>query len=226
MAYAAAALRRCKMRILVGHERFGILRTALRKLGHDAWSCDLVADALCSPYHHTGDIRCVLSLVWDAAIFFPDCTYLTTSAAWAYSDGPYHQNVKPGTLVGKARRLARSKAIAHVKRLIACGIEQVAIENPARSFLCAAIGGPDQIIQPNMFGHDASKATGLWKRNLPDLIPTKQIAPRMVNGLPRWANQTDSGQNRLGPSEDRAMDRARTYEGIANAMALQWFGVA
>ncbi len=75
---------------------------------------------------------------------------------------------------------------------------------------------------PDMFGDDASKATCLWLRGLPELVPTKRIAPRMVNGRPRWANQTDSGQNRLSPSPDRAFLRSITYPGIADAMADQW----
>lgn len=71
-------------------------------------------------------------------------------------------------------------------------------------------------------GHDASKQTCLWLRGLPKLIPTRHIAPRIVAGKPRWANQTDSGQNKLSPSPKRAIDRARTYQGIADAMAEQW----
>jgi hypothetical protein len=79
-----------------------------------------------------------------------------------------------------------------------------------------------QIIQPHQFGDDASKATCLWLYNLPMLTSTNKVAPRMVNGLPRWSNQTDSGQNKLPPSADRWKDRSRTYQGIADAVADQW----
>jgi hypothetical protein len=79
-----------------------------------------------------------------------------------------------------------------------------------------------QVIQPYEFGHDASKATCLWLKNLPLLEGTKYVEPRLVDGKPRWANQTDSGQNKLGPSPTRSADRARTYAGIAEAMAAQW----
>ena len=95
------------MRVLVGHEQFGHMREAFRSRGHDAWSCDLMPTRDNSPYHLQCDVLTVLHLGWDLAIFHPDCTYLTCSAEWAYGDGPYHQKVKPGTLVGAARREAR-----------------------------------------------------------------------------------------------------------------------
>lgn len=212
------------MRVLIGCERFGTLREAFRRRGHDAWSCDLVPAADGSPSHHCCDVREVLGLGWDIAIFHPDCTYLTNSAAWAYGDGPYHQRVKPETLVGAARRRAREEAVAFVKELIAAPIRRKAIENP-RGHLSSRIGPAAQTIQPNEFGDDASKATCLWLYNLPILFPTRLVAPRMIEGRPRWANQTDSGQNRLSPSDDRAMLRAATYPGIAEAMADQWGGL-
>jgi hypothetical protein len=79
-----------------------------------------------------------------------------------------------------------------------------------------------QIIQPYDFGEDASKDTCLWLKNLPALQKTKHIEPRIINGKPRWGNQTDSGQNKLTPSETRSLERSRTYNGIATAMAEQW----
>jgi len=209
------------MRVLIGCERFGILREAFRARGHDAYSCDLVAAADGSPFHYCRDVREVLTLGWDMAIFHPDCTFLTCSAEWAYGDGPYHQRVKPETLVGAARRHARQKAVAFVKELRSAPIPRIAIENP-RGHLSAAIGKPQQTVQPFQFGDDASKATCLWLTNLPVLVPTKPVAPRLVDGRPRWANQTDAGQNRLSPSPERAMLRAATYPGIARAMAEQW----
>jgi hypothetical protein len=209
------------MRVLIGCERFGKVRDAFRAHGHDAWSCDLAPDTNGSPYHYNCDVRLVLDRGWDLAIFHPDCTFLTCSAEWAYGDGPYHQKVKPGTLVGAARRQARKEAVAFIESLRGAPIRRKAFENP-RGHLSTAWRKPDQTIQPHQFGDDASKATCLWIENLPPLVPTKQIPPRMVNGRPRWANQTDTGQNRLPPSADRAMLRAATYPGIAEAMADQW----
>jgi len=100
-------------------------------------------------------------------------------------------------------------------------IKRIAIENPV-SIISSRIRKPDQIIQPYQFGHDASKKTCLWLKNLPPLRPTSFVEPRVVNGRPRWDNQTDNGQNKLPPSKDRWRLRSKTYEGIALAMASQW----
>lgn len=217
------------MRVLIGHEQFGRTREAFRKRGHDAWSCDLFPARDNSPFHIVADVETILGDGWDLAIFHPDCTFLTNSAAWAFGDGPYHQRVKPGTLVGATRRAAREKAVGHVIRLSQAPIPKICIENPV-GHLSSAWRRPDQTIQPNRFGDDASKATCLWLKNLPRLRPTKWVEPR-TGGMPlfggdggpmRWANQTDGGQNRLPPSEDRAMQRAATFPGISEAMAEQW----
>ena len=158
---------------------------------------------------------------WDLMIAHPDCTYLTNSAAWAFSDGPYHQRVRPGTLVGAARRDAREAALAFVRQLLDAPIGMICIENPAGS-IGSMIRPASQFIQPHQFGEDASKKTGLWTIGLPRLKQTKLIPPRIINGRPRWANQTDSGQNKLTPGDSRWIERARTYQGIADAMADQW----
>lgn len=225
------------MKVLIACERFGVIRDAFIKAGHDAMSCDLV-DTLAPGPHYTGDVRDVLSEDWDLMIAHPDCTYLTNSAAWAYKDGPYHQAVKPGTLVGAERRAARVDALDFVRLLMSAPIPRIAIENPI-----GAIRKPDQIIQPYEYGDDASKATCLWLKGLPKLVPTKFVEPRLICSScgeaftygqhkcpecssggyrPRWSNQTDSGQNKLSPSTDRAMERAKTYQGWADAMDRQW----
>jgi len=227
-------------RILIGCEFSARVRDALNAAGHDAWSCDLRPTKGRQSNHLVGDVRWALEgalhrfdaidmrtgrrpifRLWDAAIFFPDCTYLTNSAEWAFGDGPYHQKVKPGTLVGAARRKAREEALTFVADLLNAPIPMIALENP-RGVISTRIRKPDQIIQPHWFGDDASKATCLWLKNLPPLKPTMMVAPRMVDGRPRWANQTDSGQNRLPPTADRAAIRSTTYPGIAAAMGSQW----
>lgn len=204
------------------------MREAFRAHGHDAWSCDILPVADGSAHHLQCDVAelldqpvKILRHSWQVLIAHPPCTYLTNSAAWAFSDGPYHQRVKPETLVGSARRQAREEAIAFVKMFWNSGIERIAIENPVGA-LSKHFRKWSQIIQPYQFGDDASKATCLWLNNLPPLVPTKHVAPRMVNGKPRWANQTDSGQNKLSPSDDRGALRSITYQGIAEAMAAQW----
>lgn len=233
------------MRVLIGYAFSDTEREEFRKRGHDAWSCDLLPSESGSKYHIQGDIFDILDDGWDLGVFHPDCTYLTCSAAWAYGDGPYHQKVKPETLVGKDRRDARERALYEVRRLMESKIPRKAIENPAVNFINTRIRKPDQIIQPNQFGHNASKATGLWLENLPPLVPTKIIEPRWVccgsvidvekvgkygcpfchgdkKPKPRWANQTDSGQNKLTPGPDRWKERSRTYQGWADAFADQW----
>lgn len=191
-------------------------------------TCDLrEAD---HPNHYHGDVWDILHEPWDLAILHPMCTYLTVSAAWAYGDGPYHQKVKPGTLVGAARRAAREAALDNFRRLLALPYP-VAIENPARSFICTSISRYDQAVQPYEFGDDASKLTGLWlTRGLRKLRidPSKRVPGRLVakkdgtGFVERWSNQTDAGQNNLTPSDDRWLTRSDTYPGIARAMAEAW----
>jgi len=210
------------MRVLLGCESSGMSREAFRRRGHDAWSCDLLPAQDGSPYHYQQDVLEVMLLGWDLAIFHPDCTYLTCSAEWCYKDNP-GKKMKPGTLFGAARRKARDEAVEFVRKLLLAPIERIAVENPV-GVLSSRIRKADQYIQPNEFGADASKNTGLWLKNLPTLEkdPANYVEPRWVNGLPRWANQTDSGQNRLGPSDNRWQLRADTYPGIADAFAEQW----
>lgn len=226
------------MRVLVACEFSGKVRDAFRRLGHEAWSCDLLpplADSTWPNYHLQGDVLDYLDgyrgpggQPWDMMIAHPPCTYLTNSAEWAYKDPDfarypgvgYHQRLKPGTLFGQKRREARAAAIAFVEELWNAPIPRIAIENPV-GCLGSRLGRA-QTIQPHQFGADASKGTCLWLKGLPRLVPTKHIAPRIVKGRPRWANQTDSGQNKLSPAEDRWATRSLTYPGIAAAMANQW----
>jgi hypothetical protein len=202
------------VRVLVACEFSGIVREAFRTRGHDAWSCDLLPAADNSSFHIQGDVlehipyRVSDGLLWDLMIAHPPCTYLTVS-------GLHWNKRKP------ERTKLTEEALEFVLRLLESPIPLVALENPI-GIISTRIRRPDQIIQPYQFGHDASKATCLWLKGLPKLQPTSLVPPRMVNGKPRWANQTDSGQNRLGPSPDRWKLRSITYQGIAEAMANQW----
>lgn len=185
-----------------------------------------------SPHHilcESGEsIFEIISQGWDLLVVHPPCTFLTLSAAWAFTDGPYHQKVKPGTLTGLARRNARDEAIKFTDRLWNSPINKIAIENP-RGFLGTMWKPFTQVIQPYEFGDDASKGTCLWLKGLPKLVGRKYVEPRLAEWpkgsgkfVKRWANQTDSGQNNLTPSEDRWKARSKTYQGIADAMAKQW----
>ena len=223
------------MRVLAACEESQEVARAFRALGHDAWSADLLpsahCDAACPPSgacdlhgHHRGDVAPLLVPgAWDLLIAFPPCTYLCRAGL--------HWNVRrPG------RAALTEEALAFVRSLMDAPVEKIAIENP-NGRIGTAIRKADQIIHPYLFGHDASKLTGLWLKNLPQLRPTQMVEPRWVERgvmrgrkpyggpLPRWGNQTDSGQNRLSPSADRAKIRSRTYPGIARAMAEQWGGL-
>lgn len=223
------------MRVFIGMETSGALRSRFKAAGHDVCSVDILpAQDGDTDDHVVGDVFEVLDDLratgwWpDLAIFHPTCTYLTISAEWAYSDGPYHQKVKPETLVGAARRAAREAAIEDVRRIARLPIHRKAIENPI-GVLSSRFRRPDQVIQPHWFGDDASKATCLWLWNLPELKPTKRLPGRVVEWpkgsgkmVERWSNQTDSGQNRLPPSADRWKLRSDTFPGVADAFVEQW----
>ena len=214
------------MRVLVACEYSGRVRDAFIAKGHDAISCDLLPTESPGP-HVQGDVLPLLSESWDLIIAHPPCTYLTGSGEWAYKDGPYHQKVKPGTLVGAERRQARKEALEFVQTIWRANSPRICIENPVGVITkrLPQLGKP-QYIHPYQFGDDASKKTGLWLKGLPPLIPTKHFPPRIVEYkgklVERWGNQTDSGQNALTPSDDRWKIRSYTYPGIAEAMANQW----
>lgn len=155
-------------------------------------------------------------------IAHPPCTYLTCSAEWAYKEDTGKAQ-RPGVLYGSKRKAAREEALEFVTALWNAPIEKVCIENPVGVINSRLPFMPKpQYIQPYEFGEDASKKTGFWLRGLPKLEPTERIHGRIINGKERFANQTDSGQNRLPPSATRGHDRSRTYFGIAYAMADQW----
>lgn len=222
-------------RVLVLFEQSGVIRDTFNRYGWAAMSVDLMPtmskrDAP-NCWHSKGDVVEVVNRLLgmmspddiDLVIAHPPCDYLTTSAAWAFTDGPYHQKVKPGTLTGAARRDARDEALKMVDWLWQLPFKNLAIENPQGVINTMLPHMPKpQYIQPYEYGHNASKRTGLWKRGLPDLVPTHRVQGRLVNGKERFDNQTDSGQNRLSPSDSRAIDRAITYQGIADAMVQQW----
>ena len=194
------------MRVLIVCESSGTVREAFRALGHDAWSCDLLPADDGSPYHYQADARDVLDESWDMAGMHPPCTFLGVSGI--------HWN-------NRGRGWERTEqALAFVRWLMSHNLPWY-LENPV-SVISTRIRKPDQTIQPYEFGEDASKRTCLWLNHLPKLTATKYVAPRIVDGKPRWANQTDSGQNKLAPSANRWKERSKTYPGIAAAMAEQW----
>lgn len=180
------------MKVLVACEFSGIVREAFKALGHDAWSCDLL-DTEIPGQHIKGDIFGVLSNDWDLMIAHPPCQHLAVSGARWFKD----------------KRVEQGEALEFVRQLLDAPVPRIALENPI-SIISSRIRRPDQIIQPWMFGHGETKATCLWLKNLPLLVPTDIVEGRV---------------NRVhfeSPGPDRWKNRSRTLTGIAAAMADQW----
>lgn len=192
------------MKILVACEFSGAVRRAFRERGHDAWSCDLLTSEDGSPFHLQGDVlkwisgkpRLVSVLPpdpWDLLVAFPPCTHLAVSGARWFKD-----------------KLAEQReAIQFFIALANADIPRIAIENPV-GIMSTHWRKPDQIIQPWQFGHGETKATCLWLKGLPKLVPTEIVSGR----TPRV--------HFASPGPDRWKERSRTLPGIARAMSLQW----
>ncbi len=180
------------MRVLIACEFSGIVRDAFIELGHDAISCDLLPSEQPGP-HIVGDVSEILNQGWGMMIAFPPCTHLCASGARWWS---------------KKERVQK-EALAFVEKLMNAPIEKIVIENPVGK-IGSAIRKSDQIIQPWQFGHGETKATCLWLKGLPKLMPTE-----VVNG--RQARVHRASQN-----SERWKERSRTLRGIAKAMAEQW----
>jgi hypothetical protein len=158
------------MRVLVACEFSGVVREAFRSRGHDTWSCDLLPAEDGSPFHYQGDVLDMLygpaahsmalegqRVVWDLMIAHPPCTYLSASGMhW--------------TTRGLRDPKLTDEAMEFVRRLMGAPIPRIAVENPV-GVISTRLRKPDQIVQPWMFGDDASKKTCLWLKNLPPLRP-------------------------------------------------------
>lgn len=192
------------MKVLIACEYSGTVRDAFIRLGHDAMSCDLLPTDAFGP-HYQGDVRDILNDGWDLMIAHPPCTYLCSS-------GLHWNKRRP------ERASQTEQALQFVRLLLDADIPKIALENPI-GCISTRIRKPDQTIHPWQHGDPESKATCLWLKGLPLLQPTN-VLPLPESG--RWANQTASGQNKLGPSANRWKIRSQTYQGIANAMAIQW----
>ncbi len=197
------------MGILVGCEFSGTVRDAFRALGHDAWSCDLLPTEAPGP-HIQGDVLDVIGQGWDLAIFHPPCTYLTVSG------NKWFRPEFADRFPERARQ--REDAIAFFLALYHAPIPRVAVENPI-GVMSTRFRKPDQTIQPWQFGHGETKATCLWLRGLPPLIPTHRRDDLFALPEP---TEREQRLHRLPPSPERWKERSRTFPGIAKAMAAQW----
>lgn len=183
------------MKILIACEYSGTVREAFSKLGHDAWSCDILETEI--PGNHLQcDVREILGDGWDMMIAHPPCTHLAVSGARWFKD----------------KQREQVEALEFVGLLMNAPINRIAIENPI-SIISSHFRKPDQIIQPWQFGHGETKSTCLWLQNLPKLQPTNIVEGRKQR---IW---------KMPPGENRWKERSRTFEGIAQAMANQWGNV-
>jgi len=184
---------RSNIRVLIACEFSGIIRDAFLNLGYEAISCDLLSSEKEGP-HYKGDVKDILNNKFDLMISHPPCTYLAVSGArWMDNE----------------RQIKQEEALNFVRLLLNAPIRHMALENPI-SAISSRIRKPDQIIQPWQFGHGETKATCLWLKNLPLLVPSKIVKGR-----------TNRVHNEP-PSPMRWKNRSRTLVGIAEAMANQW----
>lgn len=180
------------MRVLVACEYSGKVRDAFLKRGHDATSCDLLPTDAEGP-HYQGDVLDILGDGWDLMICHPPCTHLAVSGARWF----------------KEKQEEQRQALEFVRTLLDAPVPRIALENPI-SIISSRIRKPDQIIHPWQFGHGETKATCLWLKGLPKLMPTNVVDGR------------ENRIHRMPPSKDRWKKRSETYSGIADAMACQW----
>ena len=195
------------MKVLVACECSGRVRDAFRKLGHDAWSCDLKESETPSSYHIQDDVRKHLDEDWDMMIAHPPCTYICRNRAVLNKKGNEFIN---------ALNVHDGKLFFDL--LLNAPIAKICIENPVPA-LAVKLPKYSQIIQPYQFGHDHSKKTCLWLKNLPLLVPTKNVKLTYVttkNGHRYTKGWYMTPRN--------STDRSRTFLGIAKAMAEQWGG--
>lgn len=212
------------MNVLIGCEFSGIVREAFRKKGHNAWSCDLL-DTEIPGNHIKGDVLEHLDNIdytYDLIIAHPPCTYLcVTGNKWFYHPDDKHLPISERRPHPRFpdRRQKQTEALEFVSWLLAAPAHSICLENPI-GVISRHYRKPDQIIQPFQFGHPEPKKTCLWLKNLPLLKPTKIVDPEYIisksgKRLAKWYYQPSQ-------SRKRQMDRERTFQGIADAMAKQW----
>jgi hypothetical protein len=208
------------MRILIGCETSGIVRRAFAARGHDVWSCDILPAEDRSNRHIVGDIRDHLNDGWDLlAVMHPPCTRLCNSGVRWLSVPPPRKTIEQ-----MQAELREGAAL-----FSACWnapIERIAVENPVMHRHAKALienfEPAAQTVQPWWFGEPAFKATGLYLRNLPPLVPTNKLTPPK-KGTPE--HKAWSKVHRASPGPNRWRERSRFFAGIADAMADLWGGV-
>lgn len=192
------------MKVLIACEESQTITKEFRALGHEAYSCDVLPSSGGHPeWHLQQDVVPLLSQEWDLIIAHPPCNHLSSSGAKHFAkkiaDGRQQQGIDFFMLFTNLK------------------CKHVAIENPI-GIMSTKYRKPDQIIQPWMFGHPESKATCLWLKGLPLLIPTNNVYDEMMELPKNKINRI----HYLPPSKDRARLRSKTFDGVAKAIAEQW----
>lgn len=195
------------MKVLIACEFSGIVRDAFIKRGHDAISCDLLSTESPGP-HYQGDIFNIINDGFDMMIAFPPCTFLTVTANRSFLNNP-------------KRWKKRLDAMNFVYALMNTDIGRICIENP-KGVISSHIRKPDQYIQPYEHGHPESKMTGLWLKDLPLIKPTKIVDPKWIISPSGKRHSPTHWKNPSTNNPENAKLRSKTYQGIADAMALQW----
>lgn len=205
---------RCLL-VLVGCEESQTVCKAFRASGHEAYSCDLLPCSGGHPeWHLQMDVFEAIKLKkWDIGIFHPECTRLTVAANKYYK--PEYAERFPTI------HEDREKAVEFFMKLTEVDIPMTAIENPI-GIMSTRYRKADQVIQPYWFGDAERKGTCLWLKNLPKLVATNMVEPDIIK---HRSGRTDSRlhyETFKLPKEERRKARSKTFQGIADAMALQW----
>lgn len=205
------------MKILVACEESQAVTIELRKLGHEAYSCDVLPCSGGHPeWHLQQDVIPLLSEKWDMIIAFPPCTYLSNAGA---------RHLWKGHVLNLERYSKGLVAKDFFMRIWQADCPMVAIENPTPSRIYE-LPDASQTIQPWMFGHPFTKRTNLWLKGLPTLVPTDVVTPERT-WCPSGSYSGKHGEQHRGMfTTDRARNRSKTFPGIAKAMAEQWAGKA
>ena len=205
------------MRILVACEESQAVTIELRRLGHEAYSCDIEPCTGGHPeWHLQQDVEPLLKMHWDMIIAFPPCTYLTNAGA---------RHLWKGGELNKERFEKGLEAKEFFLQFYNANCKRICIENPTPSRVYE-LPEKTQVIQPYQFGHPFTKRTQLWLKGLPPLAPTKVVEPERT-WCPSGSYSKKHGEKHRGVfTTDRARNRAKTFEGIAKAMATQWAGEA
>lgn len=205
------------MRVLVACEESQAVTIELRKLGHEAYSCDIEPCSGGHPeWHLQVDAIELLKMKWDMILAFPPCTYLTNAGA---------RHLWKNHELNQERYLKGLEAKEFFMKFYNANCERIAIENPTPSRIFE-LPQKTQVIQPYQFGHPFTKRTQLWLKGLPELKPTEIVEPERT-WCPSSSYSREHNDKRRGVfTKDRARNRSKTFPGVAKAMAEQWGGRA